>query len=102
MHKNSVDSALSVARLTHARASVRSRSRSIRRFRELLLGIARSGASVFMCTHILEMAEKLCGRVGIIYKGKLIAEGTVEELRRKSGSPEGHTLEDIFLSLTED
>jgi ABC-2 type transport system ATP-binding protein len=76
--------------------------RSIRRFRELLLGIARSGACVFMCTHILEMAEKLCGRVGIIYKGRLIAEGTVEELRRMSGSPQGHTLEDIFLSLTED
>ncbi|HNT98391.1 MAG TPA: ABC transporter ATP-binding protein [Elusimicrobiales bacterium] len=76
--------------------------RSIRRFRELLLGIARSGASVFMCTHILEMAEKLCGRVGIIYKGRLIAEGTVEDLRRLSGASGDHSLEDIFLSLTED
>ncbi len=76
--------------------------RSIRRFRELLLNIAASGACVFMCTHILEMAEKLCGRVGIIYKGKLIAEGTVDDLRRMSGASGGHTLEDIFLSLTED
>ncbi|KAF0125943.1 MAG: ABC-2 type transport system ATP-binding protein [Elusimicrobia bacterium] len=75
--------------------------RSIRRFRELLLDIARSGACVFMCTHILEMAEKLCGRVGIIYKGRLIAEGTVSELRRMSGSSADRTLEDIFLSLTE-
>jgi len=57
-----------------------------------------NGNTVFFSTHILEVAEKLCDRIGIIHRGKLIAIGTMEELRQgdKAGS-----LENIFLELTE-
>ena len=51
-----------------------------------------------MSTHILEIAERMCDRVGIIEHGRLIAEGTLAELRSGQGS--GASLEDIFLSLT--
>jgi len=52
-----------------------------------------------MTTHVLEVAERMCDRIGIINKGILIAEGTLEELRKLS--KEGHeNLEDLFLELT--
>jgi len=54
------------------------------------------GNTVFFSTHILEVAERLCDRVGIINKGKIIAVGTIEELRKS----EDASLESIFLSLT--
>lgn len=56
------------------------------------------GNSVFFSTHVLEVAEKICDRIGIINKGKLIAIGTLEELRHQD--QEG-SLEKIFLELTE-
>jgi len=59
-----------------------------------------NGGSVLMSTHVMEVAEGLCDRVGIIDEGKLIAEGTLDELRSKSGR-DGATLESIFLKLTE-
>jgi ABC-2 type transport system ATP-binding protein len=74
--------------------------KSIRRFRELLRTIAGEGAAVFMCTHILDMAEKLCHTVGIIYRGKLVAKGSVDEVKKLvSGAP--RSLEDVFLELTD-
>ena len=76
--------------------------RSIRRFKGLLADIAREGAAVFMCTHILDMAEKLCHTVGIIYRGRLIARGTVAEVKKMaSGAAGERSLEDVFLELTE-
>lgn len=74
--------------------------KSIRRFKNLLGEMAKSGAAVFMCTHILDMAEKLCTEVGIIFEGKLIAKGTVGEIRSAAHSGEGSSLDDIFLKLT--
>lgn len=56
------------------------------------------GNTVFFSTHILEVAEKLCDRIGIINKGRIIAVGTIEELRRSSDA----SLESIFLELTEE
>lgn len=56
------------------------------------------GNTVFFSTHILEVAEKLCNRIGIIHKGKLIATGTLEELRKTEGD---QSLENIFLELTQ-
>lgn len=56
------------------------------------------GKTVFFSTHILEVAEKLCDRIGIIRKGKLIAQGTLDELRGQSQNKE--SLENIFLELT--
>jgi ABC-2 type transport system ATP-binding protein len=52
---------------------------------------------VILTTHILEVAERLAQRIGIIRHGRLIAEGTLDELRRET---EGDTLEDVFLQLT--
>ncbi|MHB0997108.1 MAG: AAA family ATPase, partial [Elusimicrobiales bacterium] len=76
--------------------------KSIRRFKGLLADIAREGAAVFMCTHILDMAEKLCHTVGIIYRGRLVAKGTVAEVKRlAAGGAEGKSLEDVFLELTD-
>ncbi len=54
------------------------------------------GNTVFFSTHVLEVAEKLCHRLGIINKGKIIAVGTLEELRQKGDA----SLESIFLDLT--
>jgi len=56
------------------------------------------GNIAFFSTHILEVAEKLCDRIGIIHKGKLIAIGTMDELRRGDNKD---SLENIFLELTE-
>jgi ABC-2 type transport system ATP-binding protein len=67
--------------------------------KELLQNMARSGASILLSTHILEIAEKLCQRIVIIHEGKKIAEGSISELRALAKSP-GSNLEDVFLQLT--
>lgn len=75
-------------------------AKSIRLLKLLLRRYIGEGATVFITTHILEIAEKMCDRIGIINKGRLIAEGTLEELRALSS--EGYSnLEDLFLELTD-
>ena len=59
------------------------------------------GSTIFLTTHILEIAEKMCDRIGIIKDGSIIAQGTMEELRSKS-TQHNRSLEDIFLELTGD
>ncbi|MBN1484488.1 MAG: ABC transporter ATP-binding protein [Chloroflexia bacterium] len=71
--------------------------KSARQVKDLLRHLAERGTAIFMSTHILEVAERMCDRVGIIDRGRLIACGTMAELRQAEG--EG-TLEDIFLQLT--
>jgi ABC-2 type transport system ATP-binding protein len=72
--------------------------RSARMIKDILRQMADRGAAVFLSTHILEIAERMCDRIGIINKGELIAVGTMDELRSLG---KGETsLEDIFLSLT--
>ncbi|HHV99554.1 MAG TPA: ABC transporter ATP-binding protein [Clostridiaceae bacterium] len=66
--------------------------------KELMRKHCDKGNTVFFSTHVLEVAEKLCDRIGIIHKGKLIAVGTMDELRQ--GDSAG-SLENIFLELTE-
>ncbi len=66
--------------------------------KEILNGLKERGASILMSTHILEIAEQMCDRIGIIHEGKLIAEGTMDELRQKAEGEE--SLEEIFLDLT--
>ena len=73
--------------------------RSARIVKDVLREICDRGATVFMTTHVLEIAEQMCDRVGILDDGRLIAVGTVDQLRREHGSPEA-SLEDIFLGLT--
>ena len=67
--------------------------------KEEMLRHCREGNTVFFSTHVLEVAEKLCTRIGVIDHGSLRAQGTLEELR--SGE-KGASLEDLFLELTED
>lgn len=70
--------------------------RSARVLKELLRKYATEGACVFMTTHVLEVAEKMCDRVAIIHKGRIVAEAAVNELKNKYQT----SLEDIFLQLT--
>ncbi|MBI5629977.1 MAG: ABC transporter ATP-binding protein [Elusimicrobia bacterium] len=73
--------------------------KSARMAKEIFQTLARRGTAIFMCTHILEIAEKLCSRIGIMIAGELIALGTLDELKARARSP-GSGLEDLFLSLT--
>ncbi len=75
-------------------------ARSSKILKELIVFHAKKGGAVIFSTHIMEVAEKLCTRVGIINKGKLVGEGTVDELRKLVKDAEG-SLEDIFLKVTE-
>jgi ABC-2 type transport system ATP-binding protein len=69
-----------------------------RQVKDMLLQRARAGATVIFATHILDVAERLVDRIGIIQSGQLVAEGTLEELRAHAGQPSS-TLEEIFLQL---
>jgi ABC-2 type transport system ATP-binding protein len=71
---------------------------SARLVKDVLVERVRDGATVIMTTHILEVAERMAERIGVISKGRLIAEGTLEELRRRAGKGDT-SLEDIFLAL---
>ena len=72
---------------------------SARQVKDVLLGKVRDGVTVIMTTHILEVAERMADRIGIIKDGKLLIEGSLEELRTQAGA-QGQSLEDVFLSLT--
>lgn len=74
--------------------------KSAKLFKDLMRSHCDKGNAVFFSTHILEVAERLCDRVGIIKKGQLIACGTMEELRAQRASAD-ESLEEIFLELTE-
>lgn len=74
--------------------------RSAKIMKDIVKIHTENGGSVLLSTHVMEVAEGLCDRVGIIDEGKLVAEGTLEELRSKS-EKEGATLESLFLKLTD-
>jgi ABC-2 type transport system ATP-binding protein len=69
-----------------------------RQVKDLLVSHVEQGGTVILTTHILEVAERLAQRIGIIRQGRLIAEGTLAELRALT---QGGSLEDVFLHLTE-
>jgi ABC-2 type transport system ATP-binding protein len=71
-----------------------------RQVKDLLLSHVAAGGTVILTTHILEVAERLAQRIGIIRQGRLIAEGTLAELRDRTLGV-GGSLEDVFLQLTE-
>jgi ABC-2 type transport system ATP-binding protein len=73
--------------------------KSARLIKDILRQMADRGAAVFLSTHILEIAERMCDRIGIIDKGHLVAVGTMNELRSLGKAGEV-SLEDIFLALT--
>lgn len=71
---------------------------SARQVKRVLQDLVAGGVTVIMTTHILEVAERMADRIGIIAKGRLVAEGTLDELRERA-SAGGMTLEDIFLEI---
>jgi ABC-2 type transport system ATP-binding protein len=73
--------------------------RSAKIVKDVLKALCTMGKTVFMSTHILEIAERVCDRVGIINKGRLVAVGSIAELKNKS-TEGGVSLEDVFLELT--
>jgi ABC-2 type transport system ATP-binding protein len=74
-------------------------AKSSRIVKDLLLLHTQKGGAVLFSTHIMEVAEHLCTRIGIIYQGKIVAEGTLDQLKNKTGN-KNETLEDLFLKLT--
>lgn len=72
-----------------------------RQVKELFTDICKKGATVFMSTHSLGIAQAMCDRIGIIQHGKVIALGTMEDLRAQAKGNHEH-LEDLFLELTGD
>jgi ABC-2 type transport system ATP-binding protein len=72
--------------------------RSAHTLKELMAEHTRQGNTLFFSTHVLEVAEKLCDRVAIIKKGKIVAAGTLDELRQGQAN---ESLEEIFLELTQ-
>jgi ABC-2 type transport system ATP-binding protein len=74
--------------------------RATRDVNERLLAEAARGTTIFVSTHLLDMAEKLCDRVGIIHRGELVATGSVDEVRVAAAS--SGSLEDVFLKMTDE
>jgi len=74
-------------------------AKSSRIVKDLISFHAQKGGAVLFSTHIMEIAEQICTRIGIIDKGRVVAEGTLEQLRSKTQDQTG-TLEDVFLKLT--
>jgi ABC-2 type transport system ATP-binding protein len=66
----------------------------------MLQSMIARGATIFLTSHVLEIVERLCSHVAIIDKGRLVAQGSLEELRAGAGSDGGKmTLEQIFLRI---
>ena len=75
-------------------------AKSVRVVKSLLELHTQRGGTVLFSTHIMEIAQDLCDRIGIINKGKIVGIGTIEELRQQADKV-GASLEDVFLRLTE-
>jgi len=71
-----------------------------RQVKELLAARVRAGGTVILTTHILDVAERMADRIGIIRRGRLVAEGTLGELRAARGA-DGATLEELFLAVAD-
>jgi len=61
--------------------------------------VAQRGTTVFFSTHVMELAERFCDQVGIINRGQLVATGSIDELRARTGLGEEAALEDVFLRV---
>ena len=71
----------------------------MRAIRNTLHQLTARGTTIFFSSHVMEVVEKLCTRVGIINHGRIVAEGTIPELRAMAEAGGHSSLEDIFLAL---
>jgi ABC-2 type transport system ATP-binding protein len=72
-----------------------------RQVKDLLVARVRDGGTIVLTTHILEIAERLAERISIIQRGRIIAQGSLDDLRAQAARTDrGSTLEDVFLQLT--
>jgi ABC-2 type transport system ATP-binding protein len=76
--------------------------RAARAVRETITGLTDSGTTVVVSTHILPVVEELATDVGILYDGRLVAEGPPDDLKRRVETGARNTLEDVFLEVTTD
>lgn len=72
---------------------------SSRVIRDILRDLTQHGTTIFFSSHIMEVVERLCTRIGIINQGILVAEGSIQELRARANDSGDATLEDIFLNV---
>jgi ABC-2 type transport system ATP-binding protein len=68
-----------------------------RQIKELLLSFVGRGGTIFLTSHILEIVERLSTHIGVIAKGRMVAQGSIDELR--AGGAAGQTLEELFITL---
>ncbi len=74
--------------------------KSIRELKTLLRKLAKSGMTIFLSTHTLDIAQELADRIGIIDRGRLLGCGTMKDLQKQASS--GGNLEELFLKITEE
>jgi len=74
-------------------------ARSSRILKELLSLHVQRGGAVLFSTHVMEIAQRLCSRIGIIFGGRIVAEGDLDQLRARAGEKDA-TLEEVFMKLT--
>lgn len=75
--------------------------RASRDVQDRIRAIAAQGRTIFVSTHLLDMAERLCSRIGIIHRGEMVANGTPEFIKQQFAKGAGDTLEDAFLQITQ-
>lgn len=75
-------------------------AKSIRVVKEMMELHTKRGGSILFSTHVMEVAQGLCDRIGIVNKGRMVAEGTMDELRSQADR-DGASLEEVFLTLTD-
>ena len=74
---------------------------SVRAIRNVLRHLTERGTTIFFTTHVMEVVERLCTRVAVINRGKIVGDGNLAELRAKAEAGADSSLEDIFLKLVE-
>lgn len=72
---------------------------SVKSIADLLRALVASGLTIFFTTHVLDVAERLCDEIGVIHEGKLVASGTLDDIRRLRQMGADARLEDVFLQV---
>jgi ABC-2 type transport system ATP-binding protein len=72
---------------------------SVKTIADLLRALVRNGLTIFFTTHVLDVAERLCDEIGVIHEGKLVASGTIDDIRRLRQMGADARLEDVFLQV---